>query len=126
MKKILLIVLVLFLVQTSSFAIGAKDTMEKIMGSWNGEHIDSVIDKWGYPTTEKKIGEHTLYVWDKGNVLIEDPLGIGYVQKPSCTRIFEVDSNNIIIKGTWEGVACPITYHAGKKWVNPKNNPWDK
>ena len=126
MKKILLVVLVLFLVQNSSFAVGAKSTMENIIGSWKGEHINSVIDKWGYPTYEKKIVERSLYVWDNGNVLVEDLLGIGYVQRPSCTRTFEVDSNNIIIKGSWEGVACPITYKAAKKWVNPRNNPWDK
>ena len=125
MKKILLIILALFLVQTSTYAVGAKNTMGKIMDSWNGEHINSVIDKWGYPTSEKKFAVRSLYVWDQGNVLIEDILGIGYVQRPSCTRTFEVDSNNIIIKGAWEGVACPITSRAGKKWVNPKNNPWD-
>ena len=125
MKKILLIILALFLVQTSTYAVGAKNAMGKIMDSWNGEHINSVIDKWGYPTSEKKFAERSSYVWDQGNVLIEDILGIGYVQRPSCTRTFEVDSNNIIIKGAWEGVACPITNRAGKKWVNPKNNPWD-
>jgi hypothetical protein len=32
----------------------------------------------------------------------------------------------MIIKGSWEGVKCPATYLMGKKWVNPKNNPWDK
>ena len=126
MKKILLIVLALFIVQASSFAIGSKDTMGKIMSSWKGEHIDEVIAKWGYPTSEKKFTEHTLYVWDKGNVLIEDLFGIGYIQRPSCTRTFEVDSNNIIIKASWEGVECPATYFFGKKWVNPKNNPWEK
>ena len=126
MKKILLIALMLFLTQTSSFAIGAKDTMGKIMNSWKGEHIDAVIAKWGYPTAEKKFTEHTLYVWDKGNVLIEDILGIGYIQRPSCTRTFEVDSNNKIIKGSWEGLECPGTYFTGKKWVNPDNNPWNK
>lgn len=31
MKKILLIVLSLFLVQTTVFAVGAKSTMEKVM-----------------------------------------------------------------------------------------------
>ena len=126
MKKFLLIVLALFLVQTSTFAVGAKNTMGKIMDSWKGEHIDSVIDKWGYPTSQKKIAERSLYVWDNGNVLVEDLLGIGYVQRPACTRTFEVDSNKIIIKGSWEGVACPIAYKTAKKWVNPRNNPWDK
>ena len=125
MKKILLIALALFLVQTSTFAIGAKSTMEKILGSWIGEHIDAVIDKWGYPTSEKKFAEHTLYVWDNGNVMVEDLLGISYTQRPACTRTFEVDLNNRIIKGTSEGVACPATYLTGKKWVNPRNNPWD-
>ena len=126
MKKVLLAILALFLVQTSSFAIGSKSTMEKIMNSWMGEHIDSVIAQWGYPTNEKKLAEHSLFIWDKGNVMVEDLLGISYTQKPSCTRTFEVDSNNKIIKWNWEGVACPAAYHLGKNWVNPKNNPWDK
>ena len=72
MKKFLLIILALFLVQTAAFAVGVQSTMEKIMGSWNGEHIDSVIDKWGYPTSEKKFREHSLYIWDSGNTLVED------------------------------------------------------
>ena len=125
MKKLFLIILTLFLVQNSTFAFGAKSTMEKIMNSWKGEHIETVISQWGYPTSEKKFTEHSLYVWDKGNVMVEDILGIGYVQRPACTRTFEVDSNNIIIKWNWEGVSCPMTYTLGKKWVNPKNNPWD-
>ena len=126
MKKFLLIVLALFLVQTSSFAIGVQSTMENIMGSWKGERIDSVIDKWGYPSSEKKIGAHSLYIWDSGNTLVEDIWGINYQQRPSCTRTFEVDSNNIVIKTSWEGVECPATYLMGKKWVNPRNNPWNK
>ena len=125
MKKIFFLVLTLFLAQNTSFAIGAKSTMNQIMDSWKGEHIDAVINKWGYPTSEKKVAEHTLYIWDKGNVLIEDPLGISYTQRPACTRTFEVNSNNIIINGSWEGVTCPITNRAGKKWINPKNNPWN-
>ena len=126
MKKFLLIILTLFLIPTSSLAIGPKSTMEKIMGSWIGEPIDSVIDKWGYPTAEKKITEHSLYIWDNGTVMVEGLLGISYTQRPACTRTFEVDSNSIIIKGSWEGMECPATYLTGKKWVNPKNNPWSK
>ena len=126
MKKFLLIAVALCLVQTSTYAIGSKSTMEKIMGSWIGEHIDSVVARWGYPTSEKKFSEHTLYVWDSGNTLVENLLGFGYIQRPSCTRTFEVDANKKIIKGTWEGIDCPATAITGKKWVNPDNNPWKK
>ena len=126
MKKTLLVILTLLIIQTPSFAIGTTSTMEKIMESWSGEPIDSVINKWGYPTSEKKFAEHSLYIWDSGTTLVEDLWGINYKQRPSCTRTFEVDSNNIIIKSRWEGVECPITYFTGKKWVNPRNNPWDK
>lgn len=126
MKKILLIVLGLFLVQNSTFAFGPRSTMDKIMGSWMGEHIDSVIAQWGYPTSEKQFSDHYIYVWDNGNVLIENLLNIGYSEKPACTRTFEVDSNKKIIKGTYVGMECPAFYLTGKKWVNPKNNPWDK
>lgn len=126
MKKVLLIILALFLFPTSTFAIGVKSTMNKIMDSWNGEHIDSVIDNWGYPSNEKTVAGHNLYIWDNGTALTENKWGTVLLEQQSCTRIFEVDKNNTIIKWQWKGVDCPATYCTSKKWVNPNNNPWRK
>ena len=126
MKKVLLIVLSLFLFQTSTFAIGVKSTMNKVMDSWNGEHIDSVIDNWGYPSNEKTVAGRNLYIWDNGTALTENKWGTVLLEQQSCTRIFEVDKNNTIVKWQWKGVDCPATYCTSKKWVNPNNNPWRK
>ena len=100
--------------------------MNRIMDSWIGEHIDSVINIWGYPSSEKTIAGHSLYIWDNGTALTENAWGTALLEQQSCSRIFEVDKNNIIVKWQWKGVDCPATYCTSKKWVNPNNNPWRK
>ena len=126
MKKLILSFLIILLAQPMSFAIGTKKTMEKIMNSWNGEHIDSVIAKWGYPSREKTIAGHKLYVWDNGSAITENTWGTALLEQQACTRTFEVNDNNVIINWQWTGVNCPALYCTSKKWVNPKNNPWKK
>ena len=58
MKKFIILFLIILLAQPMSFAFGTKKTMEKIMNSWQGENINSVIDVWGYPSSEKEIAEN--------------------------------------------------------------------
>ena len=55
MKKFLIVLFIITFFPTVSFAIGTKDTMKRIMDSWIGENIETVIDHWGYPTQEKTI-----------------------------------------------------------------------
>ena len=40
------------------------ETMTKIMGGWQGEHIDAVVKQWGYPNEERNFRGKLLYVWN--------------------------------------------------------------
>ena len=96
--------------------------MDKIMKSWVGMPITSVIEHWGYPTSEKTILGRKLYTWFEVNYYTLEYS----VYEGSCSRIFEVNDNNEVIKWEWKGSNCPAAKCTGKKWVNPNNNPWDK
>lgn len=126
MKKFLIVIFVITFFPTVSFAIGTKDTMQRIMDSWIGENLETVIDHWGYPTQEKTIAGKKLYYWINSSYNVSGNQYVVYGGESICNRILEVDKNNNVIKWQWEGNSCPATYITGKKFVNPNNNPWRK
>lgn len=44
-------------------ACSSTGTMRAILDSWSGEHIDAVVQQWGYPNEERQFRGRTLYVW---------------------------------------------------------------
>ena len=50
MRKFIILLLAIILIQPTSYAVGMKKTMNKVMDIWIGENIDTVIDYWGYPS----------------------------------------------------------------------------
>lgn len=127
MKK-LFITLFLIIITSASVQAFENKAMDKLMESWVGENINTVIDIWGYPTKEKEILGRKLYYWEKigDNVGYINNSGLFFSQNTNCTKIYETDKNNIIIKWQWEGNDCPFTYIGVKKYVNPQNNYWEK
>ena len=139
MKKFLSVLLVLLCAAISVFAFGVDDTMSKVMDSWKGCHIDQVIDRWGYPTDEKTIAGHKLYIWktertvttdgysttkerkdSKGRTYYTTETTNGSTEVYTAERIIEVDDNNIVIKGRWSGNDLPFTFMGvAKDWLNP-------
>lgn len=126
MKRALLFLFILLISQNLSYAIGEKDTMDKIMSSWKGESLDTVIDHWGYPTNEKTIAGKKLYYWEVSKYIINTNSQGVYGRELTCNRILEFDENNKVTKWQWNGNKCPGTYFRGKKYVNPNNDPWKK
>ncbi len=126
MKKLLLVVFILTIYPTVASEIGTKDTMKRIMDSWIGENLETVIEHWGYPTQEKTIAGKKLYYWINSSYNISGNQYGVYGGESTCNRILEVDKNNNVIKWQWEGNNCPATYFTGKELVNPNNNPWRK
>ena len=72
MKKFIATFLTLVLLETGVFAFGVESTMTTIINSWKGYSIDSVIDRWGYPTEEKVIAGHKLFIWKTERVVTTD------------------------------------------------------
>jgi len=126
-------------VQISTFAFGVDSTMSTVMDSWKGCHIDKVIDRWGYPTDEKTVAGHKIYIWKtertvttsettttkphtdkKGRTYYTTETYGGNTQVYTSERIIEVDENNIVTKGRWSGNDLPFTFvGVAKQWLNP-------
>jgi len=139
MKKFLSIIFLLIITAIPVFAFGVDSTMSTVMNSWMGCHIDRVIDRWGYPTDEKTIAGHKLYIWktervvnneaytttkehtdSKGRTYYTTETYGGDKQIYTSERIIEVDSNNIVINGKWSGNDLPFTFvGVAKQWLNP-------
>ncbi len=139
MKKVLSILLLLLMTTISTFAFGVDSTMTVVMDSWKGCHIDKVIDRWGYPTEEKTVAGHKIYIWKTERVVTSDEYSTtkqhtdkkgrtyyttqtygGDTQVYTSERILEVDDNNIVTRGRWGGNDLPFTFvGVAKQWLNP-------
>jgi len=134
MKKIVILALAVVLLQSTTFAVGKKSTMDRVMNSWMGENINTVIKYWGYPTRQHDIGGHNAYTWEVSQTNVG---GGGYIPefntsvpvfsvKWTCTRTLEVDDDFNVVRWDWRGNYCPATRITSKKYVNPNNDPWKK
>ncbi len=139
MKKFLSILFLLLISAAPSFAFGVDSTMSVVMDSWKGCHIDKVIDRWGYPTEEKTVAGHKLYIWKtertvttsestttkphtdkKGRTYYTTETYGGNTEVYTTERTVEVDDNNIVIRGRWGGNDLPFTFMGiAKDWMNP-------
>jgi hypothetical protein len=129
MKFIKLIAVLVFLT-LSACASGGMGTMDGIMDSWRGANIDDVVKQWGYPHEERSFNGRKLFVWNR-SVQMMMPINtstVGTLNKIggtsllqsntvtygggltnwSCVRIIEVDLQNNVVGGQWEGNNCPI------------------
>lgn len=124
MRKIFISLTLFFILQCGVLA--EDSAMSRVMNSWQGVHVDTVIKSWGYPNDEKNIAGHKLLYWynDQNPKYIQTSSYTGTVQQYYCTRIFEVDEYNIVTSWQYEGNACPNFYFTCQDWVNPNNDPW--
>lgn len=118
---------VFLVLASSALLVGCSaSTMNRIMSSWEGKHIDSVIAQWGYPDEEKNLAGHRLYIWyyrksvnvpqsstTTGNIYgnslsMSTYAAGGYTAHGNCTRILEVDSDGYVVKWQWSGNNCPL------------------
>ncbi len=125
MKKILASLFILFIFQNGVYA---NATMDKVMDSWKGENIDTVLKYWGYPSEEKSIAGHKLLYWYRKNnpQYVQNSAYIGTITQEYCTRILEINKHNTVISWQYEGNDCPSFYFTSQNWVNPNNDPWQK
>ena len=128
------------LILTIGFISGCStNTMNAIMSSWEGQHIDSVISRWGYPDEERDFRGRTLYIWhhDKSYYMPQSSTTTGslygssiyaqtyttggYTMQGSCTRILEVDQQGYVVRWEWNGNNCPfMEVFEYSNWRNKK------
>ena len=139
MKKILSVLIILLATAVSTFAFGIDNTMATVMESWKGSYIDKVIDRWGYPTDEKTVAGHKIYIWKtertvttsesttmkphtdkKGRTYYTSQTYGGNTEVYTAERIIEVNDENIVVRGRWSGNDLPFTFMGvAKDWLNP-------
>lgn len=135
MKRIALTLILLALAGCST-----TGTMGEIVGSWQGEHIDTVVQQWGVPDREYKTASgRTIYEWGSstsgsmptfatttGHVSSTGHVHATTFTTPShisgsCTRRLTADGDGKIINGAWGGSDCCVMAVAGRcaAWKNP-------
>lgn len=114
----------------------ATSTMDSIMNSWQGEHIDQVVKRWGYPNAEREFRGRRLYVWNDSGTYIVPSFGSssatvtrtgpgtatvtgtsfsvgGGTISGRCERILEVDPAGKVVATQWGGNDCCVMAVAG-------------
>lgn len=84
--------------------------MDYSIASWQNKPVAAVIKSWGSPSEELRVNGRHLLLWNTSGNKPVPPVGRGSVQQPGtvgCVRFLEVDRNDRIIAGTWEGNDCP-------------------
>lgn len=101
-------------------AAETASTMETVIGSWRGAGVDEVIDRWGYPDSERTVAGRVILEWHREMTVDTGYSTTGYVigntftstttggvMHGSCTRQLEV-RGGIVVGGAWQGNNCPF------------------
>lgn len=111
----------------------ATATMDRVMRSWVGEHIETVVKQWGYPNAEREFRGRKLYVWnDSGSYIIPSHsiatgttaprASIGYAIPGACERLLEVDDHGMVRAWQWQGNNCCVMAVSGHCGSLPNPN----
>lgn len=109
---------------------GNGGAMDQIMQSWSGASLSEVISQWGYPNDERDVAGRRLFIWSETSdvFLPTTSTTIGTVNTygnqsfvnantsawgggmltATCARILEVDENETVVGGQWQGNNCPF------------------
>lgn len=70
-----------------------------------GQPVEVLVSDWGYPTAQREIMGHTLYIWSNQAGVMAVPLYGGgvFAGRLQCEVQVSVDSRNIIISYQWSG-----------------------
>ena len=118
MKRLVLLLLVTLTI--AGCVTTAK--MDERMTPWREASLQQIIDAWGVPTKEQKVGDRHFLIWnniskDSGvdigislggaigrnaGISISTLLG-GSAEENVCSRVVEIDAEQKILGITWNG-----------------------
>jgi hypothetical protein len=116
-KQIVCILIILsFLSVGCNYQSARINKYSTVIKTWNGHHIDGLIDKWGYPQQSYTASNgNKVYVYSEEATYIT-PIWTtpnnnfrvygGKTSTLYCTTYFETDNNKTIVKGSYKGNAC--------------------
>ena len=109
---------------------GGAGLMDNIMQSWQGASVDEVISQWGFPHEERRVAGRKILIWHRNVQAVMPAAATTYgsanvigntafysgtttysgarVISGSCVRMLQVDDDNKVVRGQWEGNNCPF------------------
>lgn len=83
----------------------ATQLLDKGLKKSMGMPIDVLVAGWGYPSDEREIMGHKMYIWsNNGGVMAVPVYGGGvYANSLNCTVQIVVDDNKMITGYQWSG-----------------------
>ena len=108
------------------------DRADEVVQARIGQNLSTVISSWGFPTDQKEVAGRDLVYWtqtelsydDVPQISIEAPIGssgsisaqipLAEPTEMTCSRVLEIDSNQVVINAALEGNDCP--YYAPSGW----------
>ena len=122
MKKIIIVFILIFLLQTINFAEAKNTLMDNIMDSWNGQNISSVIGSWGQPSQVSSTENGKIYYWKQAEQKMTVTGKKDREGKVYCVKIFETDDKDNIINWQYQGASCPKIEVTGRRFLNQNEN----
>ena len=110
MRKIYVMLLLLTAILFSGCA--TTKGYEKVIDSWTGSHIDSLVQSWGPPSSVYTMESgDKMYTWMKSNsgtvIPLSGPLGTTYHSvQHFCKTTFYASKAGTIYNWRWEGNSC--------------------
>ncbi len=75
--------------------------LQRVMGM----PIDVLVSDWGYPSAQREIMGHTLYIWSNDAGAVAVPLygGGAFAARLTCTVQVAVNDDKVITSYQWSG-----------------------
>lgn len=104
---------------------GSPHAMDRIIDSWQGEPIASVVRHWGEPTRRMQEGGRDIVEWETASHVHVPGASTSIVPMQSfalrCVRRLDVDARGTVTGGAWRGDLCCGASLASScaVWPNP-------
>lgn len=107
-KLALSIALSIYIAIISGCFYESGPSLEEIMDSWLGAPVEKLIDSWGIPTKEYKVGDIIYLTYSSSKTITHTPTWFAYYSITSTTHTITCDKtmkikDGIIISWTYRG-----------------------